>query len=479
MLVRGDDAERDIAWVASSDLPDPTPFLERDQLVLSTGRQFADFGDADFGDYVTRLRDAGVVGIGFGTEVLRDGVPDGLLAACRELRMTLIEVPYRTPFLALIRWVATEIERSARRRDEWALEALRAIPAATLAGNARAALVELAHRIDGSVLLVDRSGRAAAPIGAIQLGSAGRQLLAEESQKLLALGRRGGRDLLVEEGTATFQTLGPGGRLAGVLVVVTTERPDRAARLVVNAVVALLEVALWHEGRAESARHELAERALVAVVGGDHALAHALVEAAGGRMPRPPLIVSASLLDSPAALDAARALLDDAGALAGVVDGTLVALSSGASWRRRVATLGGRSGVVTGVEWETVGLAVERARAALRRATAEQPVVLWDAAEARAVDIAVDSPTMASFADAAISAVLADEHGAELLRYAAVWMQEDGRWDASASILGLHRHSLRARMSRLGVILGLDLETLEGRVNLHLLLRASQHTRHP
>ncbi|MGB4779615.1 PucR family transcriptional regulator ligand-binding domain-containing protein, partial [Microbacterium sp.] len=105
-----------LRWVHSSDLADPTPFLADDLLLLTTGTQFvteagawarvgasAEDDPAPYRAYVARLRARGVRGLGFGTEVVRDGIPPALEAACRDQGMPLFEVPYRTPFIALAR----------------------------------------------------------------------------------------------------------------------------------------------------------------------------------------------------------------------------------------------------------------------------------------------------------------------------------------------------------------------------------------
>ncbi|MGA1826989.1 PucR family transcriptional regulator ligand-binding domain-containing protein, partial [Microbacterium sp.] len=94
-----------IRWVHSSDLADPTPFLSEGLALLTTGTQFegAEDDPAMYRAYVRRLSARGVVGLGFGTEVVRDGIPPVLAAACRDERMPLFEVPYRTPFIAVAR----------------------------------------------------------------------------------------------------------------------------------------------------------------------------------------------------------------------------------------------------------------------------------------------------------------------------------------------------------------------------------------
>ena len=77
-----------IAWAHSSDLADPTPFLDAGHVLLTTGTQFeadaeARESEAEFAEaYVRRLRDAGIAALGFGTEVIRAGTPDALVDAC-------------------------------------------------------------------------------------------------------------------------------------------------------------------------------------------------------------------------------------------------------------------------------------------------------------------------------------------------------------------------------------------------------------
>jgi hypothetical protein len=87
--------------VHSSDLADPTPFLAEGLVLLTTGTQFlgADEDSPDFDAYVARLRGRGITALGFGTEVVREGIPRGLDAACRAHGLPLFEVPYRTPFI--------------------------------------------------------------------------------------------------------------------------------------------------------------------------------------------------------------------------------------------------------------------------------------------------------------------------------------------------------------------------------------------
>ena len=151
-----------IAWAHSSDLADPTPFLDAGHLLLTTGTQFevdaeARESEAEFAEaYVRRLRDAGIAALGFGTEVIRAGTPDALVDACGRQGLPLFEVPYRVPFIAIARLVADLLAEDANARQAWALSAQRAISLAALRPDGLSAtLGELSIRLGAWVGLVD------------------------------------------------------------------------------------------------------------------------------------------------------------------------------------------------------------------------------------------------------------------------------------------------------------------------------------
>ena len=133
-----------VDWAHNSDLPDPTPFLGAGQLLLTTGRQFAGYDADDYRDYVRRLAEVGVVAIGFGTEVVREGTPAELVAACAEAGLPLVEIPYDTPFIAISRFIAEHEAQAARARVDWALAAQNDIAQAAVGGGGLGAAVGVA-----------------------------------------------------------------------------------------------------------------------------------------------------------------------------------------------------------------------------------------------------------------------------------------------------------------------------------------------
>ncbi|MFL0712269.1 MAG: PucR family transcriptional regulator ligand-binding domain-containing protein [Microcella pacifica] len=243
-------AARPWNWVHSSDLDDPTPFLGAGDALLTTGTQWS--SDDNIAPWVARLAAAGVPGVGFGTEVIRDGTPNALTAACERHGIALIEVPYRTPFIAVTRAVADADARERYARVRWTLDAQSALAIAALRPDGLTAVLdELGRRIEAPVALfvaADPSrARGSAPIA-----------IAESAGRMLAAGRRAARTL---DGWS-LQTVGAPGALSGVLAVGPTVPDDDAVRTVVTSVVAMAGLSVriepaTAEGRDATARLEL------------------------------------------------------------------------------------------------------------------------------------------------------------------------------------------------------------------------------
>lgn len=217
-------------WVHSSDLSDPTPFLSPGDALLTTGTQWAD--DDDIGPWVGRLAAAGVPAIGFGTEVIRNGTPDALTEACAEHGVALLEVPYRTPFIAVARAVADIDAEQRYARVRWTLDTQRAIAVAALRPSGLAAVVaELARRIGAEAGIVDPSGSV--------LGSTPPPAVLDEALVMLTAGRRAARTL----DDWNLQTVGAATALTGVLAIGPGSVHDDAERAVITSVVALAGLA--------------------------------------------------------------------------------------------------------------------------------------------------------------------------------------------------------------------------------------------
>jgi purine catabolism regulator len=240
----------EVGWAHSSDLLDPTPFLETDNLLLTTGTQFAaDAPAGAYDDYVSRLRAVGVAALGFGTEVVRV-TPEPLVAACARQDLPLLEVPYRTPFLALGRRIADARAEQDHARDLWALDAQRALSLAALSAERLVGVLEeLSRRLAAVVLLLDARGEVLSEHGRPRFDDTDVGPVQTEARRLLHRRLRSGSalDLPSRSGgpgrLVTMQTLGRRDELRGVLAVALAERPDAAATAVITSALALAEYA--------------------------------------------------------------------------------------------------------------------------------------------------------------------------------------------------------------------------------------------
>jgi DNA-binding PucR family transcriptional regulator len=99
-LLSGEESARGhVRWVHSTELPDPTPWLKGGELLLTTG-MLLDTPKAQR-EFVERLAEHDIAGLGFGTGFAHKRVPAALLTAARKRGFPLFEVPYELPFIAI------------------------------------------------------------------------------------------------------------------------------------------------------------------------------------------------------------------------------------------------------------------------------------------------------------------------------------------------------------------------------------------
>lgn len=101
----GVDRRGPIRWAHISELPDPTPWLEGGELLLTTGLGVKDSEELQR-RFVTGIAQRGVVALGFSMGVSLDAVPDAMLEACDQHDLPLFTLPYEIPFIAVSRRVA-------------------------------------------------------------------------------------------------------------------------------------------------------------------------------------------------------------------------------------------------------------------------------------------------------------------------------------------------------------------------------------
>ncbi|QKJ18635.1 PucR family transcriptional regulator [Microbacterium hominis] len=469
-----------VRWVHSTDLADPTPFLSEGLVLLTTGTQFGDdTAPATYREYVSRLSGRGVVGLGFGTEVVRVGIPHALIEACRDEGMPLFEVPYRTPFIAVARANAEAIAAQAYARRSWALAAQRAIALAALRPDGLGAtLAELARQLDAWVGMFDAAGELVRQHPTPGLDEETAAELGAEVDAVLRRGARAGSSLHIGPTPFTLQTLGRGGHLRGVIAI-AAEELDQEGRSVVTAVIAMAGLALEQQQGLSRARGALRAGLVQALLGGDPGLARRIAREMWGPLPTAPVVVA--MTDGAAArIDGLAEMLElRADERRGALffgrgdDGFVIVTAAGDRGviDEAAERFGARIGVSDPTGYDAFAAAADQARVARDRGAG--PVT--DFAEiGRAGVLSALSSQARALAEAELAPLSAHDaaQGTQLRTTLAAWFDADCSHEAAAQALGVHRHTVRTRLALAERLLGLDLASFAVRAELWAALQA-------
>ncbi|MET9964821.1 PucR family transcriptional regulator ligand-binding domain-containing protein, partial [Streptomyces sp. NPDC006356] len=151
-------ADAVVQWAHVSDLVDPTPYVDRDTLLLTTGLGLGRTSRR-WPEYVDRLVRAGVPVLGFGVGLRHAEVPPPLLAEADRRGLSVVEVPKPTRFSAVVRAVADGLVAEERAEQTAAMERYRALVRAALTPPPhRSVVTRLAGQLDAWVLLLSREG---------------------------------------------------------------------------------------------------------------------------------------------------------------------------------------------------------------------------------------------------------------------------------------------------------------------------------
>lgn len=459
-----------LRWVHSSDLVDPTPFLADELALLTTGAQFDD--DDGIRAYVRRLHERGVVGLGFGTEVHRSGIPDELIAACRSVRMPLFEVPYDTPFIAVARAHSEAIAAQAYARRTWALDTQRALAVAALRPRGLfATLAELARRLGRWVGMFDAAGVLVHEHPQDRLAPQDAEALAARATDLIARGGQAGQSLTLGAEAYTLFTLGRSGHLRGVIAIATASL-DAEARAVVTSVIAMAGLALEQNEQFARSRRRLRSQVLASLMLDDPTLARRVL----GSLPHAPMVVGVADADAPVeALEEwwERQRTDAGTAVfaASSEDGVVMCVSAidAGLFDEIAERFGMRIGVSEPDGYAAFSRAHTQAIAALRHGG--PGAVRYADTIASSILSAFATDEARLVAESRLAPLRAHDGLQEALR---VWLEHDARFEQAALALGIHRHTLRTRIAQASALLGTDLSTFPARAELWAALQTAR-----
>ncbi|MEZ3181385.1 PucR family transcriptional regulator ligand-binding domain-containing protein [Streptomyces pimonensis] len=486
-----------VRWAHASELADPVPYMEGGELLLITALKLDAEDREAMRRYVRRLVGAGVVGLGFGVGVHYDDIPDALVDAAREDGLPLLEVPRRTPFLAISKAVSAAIAADQYRAVTAGFAAQRELTRQALVEGPEGVLAALAAQVDGWAALYDASGAvvAAAPEWA------GRRA-ARLTPDVTRLRERPAPASSVvagpeNEDRVELHSLGTGRRPRAALAVGTAAALGTAERYAVHSAVALLTLTTERSRSLHAAEQRIGAAVLRMLLAGepDHARAVAgdlygglldapfrIIVAAGGGTNGDALGALAEVVESAAARSGEVVLVVPEGNRLVVLasdGGTAVAACCDHAAARETARKAddelvvGLSAPAGPIAASAAYKQAEQALAVARRRG--RALVEHEHLAAGSVLPLLADDAVRAFADGLLRALR--EHDAtgrgDLVASLRAWLSRHGQWDAAAADLGVHRHTLRYRMRRVEEILGRSLDDPDTRMELWLALKAT------
>jgi purine catabolism regulator len=517
--------ELPVRWVHISELHDPTPWLSGGEVLLTTGMQI-DTPECQR-EFITRLADHQLAGLGFGIGFEHPEVPAAILEVARERDFPVFEVPYDLPFIAITEAAFTRLVNEQYAVLRRALAAQDRLERIVLSERGLDALAGALASLIGAAVLVF------GPRGDPLVQHAFRRPIAADGlavvrAELLERGRR--RDARAfmpngdEDGTAVALPVpadgsgGANGPSAGRvpeawLVAIKDSGPlSDFDRLTLHQAVTIVALELLRSRVAGDTERRLAGDLLAAVVRGELAgaeLARRLVPFGlservaaivvarpgdGRGSPTPvELALSAALRD-----EAAHGLVASSGAVTcalvpGLEEEDLFALAG------RVASQLGSAldfavqvGVGRSVAAGEIRRSFHEARCALEALTfgAATDAESTDGSEPSGVRVGTykdlgsfqlllslqDDEALRLFCDSILGPIEASEghYGGELMRSLEAFIEENGQWERAARRLYCHRHTLRYRIRRVEELTGRDLGNARDRIEFWLALRGRE-----
>jgi purine catabolism regulator len=390
-----------------------------------------------------------------------------------------------TPFAAVVKRMS---ERLADQHYEAVLRASRAQPRITRAavsGGTSAVVAELARALSAKVLILSPSGDV--------IESHPRSLDPKLVGEVRAVLASAGAGSVVARTAITYQRIKVTRKIHGVLAVVTAAPLSAIDQILLGHANSLLALDFEKPARLVEAHRKLNASALGLLLSGEHDLGPAraqLAQVADSHGHIRALVIDCG---SASAIEQARAALIPAvertgSVLFARVQGCqLIAVLPGThdiAFVRQVTTdvtAPARKLIRVGVsEPLPVGrleVAVEHAKIAAAAAECGAVPLEFTAFAGRAL-LSIDSTrqVLNTVADTFLAplGVYDREHGSELLVSLRAFLEANGHWETAASAIGVHRHTLRKRMTSVQELIGCNLDVARVRAELLLALLAYQ-----
>lgn len=445
-----------VQWVAVTELEDPSPFLSGGEVVLTTGmRQRTGAVQRRFVESVHR---AGALAIGFGTGLSLERVPGPLLEEANRLGLPVFEVPYRTPFIAVGKLVADALSADHVEQLQELLSGHQVLAKALLSGRGLTGLLKDLAGILGTEVALHQYGTevfSTAPPNGVPAQTVWHRVP-------IATGMRDRCTLSVAE------PFGHPDLIAYAQSLISVELNNQARRRVRERAVngQLLDDIVAGKLTGQDAVHRLRASG----VSTERRQLTLLVEAAAAQAK-----LLASLPLPPAFQDAVSATCEERLAV-WIPDGDPAALAAELGRYLQEAGVQAKVGV-GGAYAEPAGLRwgyYEAKEGLLRGAAVNEP----DRLSLASLLMASRDVPLADLAAEALDPLLAFDqaHDAELVPTLEKYLAVNGSVAKVAQALGLHRNTVRYRLTQIADLSGYDPAVTADRVHLYLALNVRRLT---
>jgi purine catabolism regulator len=494
-------AEAPVRWIHISELEDPTPWLSGGELMLTTGIPL-DTADKQR-EFIGRLADHNLAGLGFGTGFSHESLPEPLVEEALKRDFPVFEVPYSTPFIAVTEKAFTRLVNEQYRVLQRGIAVQRRLERLVLEERGLEEIVAtIASAVGGTVAILNGRGER----------MAGRQFRRELSAEAVGAIRKealshisDGHPFVPSHPSVAGRALAhpvisPGGGPPQAWVVIVRDSGGLGdfERLILQQAVAVVALELMRRRVARETERRLAGDVLAGVLGGR-------LEASELRRRLEPFGIG----DEAAVLVFA---LDDPSAGEPILERALAADACPAVVAPH--TSGGREllcAVIDAADRDPIDVALD-ARKALTaergavRAAASRPappeelrrsfhearcaleatafdgsggsdVASWRDLGAFTLLLSVqDDEALKLYCDSVLGPIENgdDEYGGELLRSLEAFIEQNGQWERAAREVYCHRHTLRYRMRKVEELTGRNLSRANDRIEFWLALRARE-----
>ncbi len=511
-----DGADAPVRWVHITELPDPTPWLSGGELLLTTGFQLD--SEARQREFIRRLTDHHLAGLGFGTGFDHEKLPAALLDEASAADFPVFEVPYELPFIALTEKAFTRLVNEQYEVLQRGIGIHKRLERLVLEERGLDEVVRaLAAAIGGAVVVISSRGETIAskafrrPLPGAAIDHVRQEVL----RRAARIGEGSARDaaeFMPDHGEIAGRSLvlpvalrGRGAPQAWLLGARDGGALGDIERLILQQATTVVALELMRQRAMRDTERRLAGDVLAEAIGGsidEEELEVRLRPFGVGTRAAVLVFAGDEELENgahasvEAELD--RFLADSGfGALVATREGLVCAVVDATSEVDPIA-LAQRAREVLAAEHGEVRAAASRVApaAALRRSFHEARCAL----EAAALAANGSGPPVASYRDLGAFQLLLSlqddealrlycdsvlgpledsggEYGDELMRSLEAFIEQNGQWERAARELYCHRHTLRYRIRRVEQLTGRDLSTARDRIEFWLALRARELVR--